>query len=358
MKNEIKIWEGNDQVPGNACRFALEDAVSFAENSGDKKMVKLVGYRGDIIKHWYWGNLAFDMDGLHFDKNRTPGLIDHNSSMRLTYSKDRAVKPETFIAGPFLGNDKAMEVKKDMENDFPFQASLSLKPELVEQVADGQSVEVNGIKLKGPGAVFRRAAIMEISAVVFGAFSNTESALYSDNSESKYQFELVNKEHIMPKEKENQMTLEQFSADYPDLHKLVFEQGKAEGIKAQTERFARLQKACGDDSELLVKCFAEGLDTGDAMSKRIEKLSARNKDLTEQLSVRQTTSDQSRGTKADPAVSEFNNQPKPQNQQAEKFDESQATDEQLKEHFAKTKDLQDEYTCAEAYVEAVHHPAK
>jgi hypothetical protein len=157
----------------------------------------------------------------------------------------------------------------------------------------------------------------------------------------------------MLKEKENQMTLEQFGADYPDLRKAVFEQGKSEGTKAQTERFARLQKACGDDNELLVKCFAEGLDTGDAMAKRVEKLSAANADLAKKLADNLA---ETPDKKVDAAVSEFNNQPNAQNQPDAKFNESAATDEQLKEHFAKTKTLQDNFTCADAYVMSIRHP--
>lgn len=37
---------------------------------------------------------------------------------------------------------------------------------------------------------------------------------------------------------------------------------------------------------------------------------------------------------------------------------AELTDEQLKEHFAKTKELQDQFTCAAAYVASVRHPAK
>jgi hypothetical protein len=238
-----------------------------------------------------------------------------------------------------------------MKREFPFQASLSLRPEIVEQVLEGQSVEVNGRKLKGPGAVFRKAAIMEISAVVFGAFSNTESTAYSD-SNVKYNFELTNlKENVM-ETKEIVLTIEKFKADHADL----FAQIMAAGEKVQTERFARLQQACGDDTELLVACFTEGLDTGDAMAKRIEKLSAKNTELAKQIES-QDMSHQSK-TKVNPATSEFNNQPKSQNQAAEKFDEQSATDAQLKEHYSKTKELQDKFSCADAYVISVRHPLK
>lgn len=343
-------WDGKNQVPGNACHFVIDEGVCFAD-SADKNMVKLVGYRGDIIRHWFWGNLAFDMDGLRFDKPRTPGLIDHNTTKRLTYSKERNIKPETYIAGPFLDNANAQELAKDMKNEFPFQASLALRPELVEQVAEGQSVEVNGRKLKGPGAVFRKAAILEISAVVFGAFSNTESAAYSDTE--KYNFELSNERDFDMK-----LTLEQLKTEYAELYNQVFELGKTEGGKTAVERFTRLQKACGDDNDLLVKCFAENLDTGDAMARRIEKLSAEKTQLAEQLASQNSKLSTQNLTKPDAAQSEFNNQPKPAvvpQKEPVQFDEKNASDDELKAHFKATKEVQDEFASAESYIQYVRH---
>lgn len=351
MKTEK--WEGNNQVPASVCQFVLADAVSFAEKGkDDKNMVKLTGYRGDIIKHWYWGNLAFDMKGLHFDKPRTPGLIDHNTSKRLTYSTDRAIEPETYLAGPILENDNAQELAKDIKNGFPFQSSLSLDPEIVEQISEGQSVEVNGKILKGPGAVFRKAAILEISAVVFGAFSNTETSEYSEDK-TKYNFDLV-KENKMSEKKETKLTLEQFKNDNAELFSQIFDSGKTEGAKTEKERFARLQAACGDDHELVVNCFAEGLDTAEAQSKRIEKLSAKNIELAKKLE------ENNAGKKpaVDPAEQEFSDSGLEPGKETKNFDEKNATDEQLKEHFAQSKELQNEYTCADAYVMAIRHPQR
>ena len=48
----------------------------------------------------------------------------------------------------------------------------------------------------------------------------------------------------------------------------------------------------------------------------------------------------------------------PEPGKGDKFDEKTATDDQLKKHFAETKDLQDEFSSAEAYVAAVRHPQK
>jgi len=350
--NRNEKWNGNNQVPGSACHFVLEDAVQFAQSDKtDKEMVKLVGYRGDIINHWYWGNLAFDFAGLYFDKPRTPGLIDHSTSQRLTYSTERAIEPETYIAGPFLDNDNAQELAKDIKRGFPFQASLSLTPEIVEQVGEGQSVEVNGRQLKGPGAVFRKASILEISAVVFGAFSNTESTALSDEN-NNVSFEI--KEIPMSKEQEKtKLTLEQFKADNAELHEQIFSAGRAEGEKAERDTFAELKKVCGDDDALLVECYSEGKSVTEALQMRATKAEALNKELAEKLSKQPAAGDKQ---KIDPAAQEFSDKAIEPGKEKGKFDEAEATDEQLKEHFGKTKDLQDKFSCAEAYIAFVRHP--
>lgn len=303
--NEVKPWSGSRAVPASACRFLIDDAVEIADAGQDDKgsQVRIVGYRGDIVKHWFWGNLVIDLDGLHFDKARTPGLIDHDPAKRLTYSRQRAIKPETFIAGPFLANDAAAAVKADMAEGFPFQASMDVRPELVEKVSGGESVEVNGKRLKGPGNVFRKAAVMEISAVVFGAFSNTESSAFA--AEENVTFDLT-KEMDMTKDKDStalEMTAEVLKDQYAETHAQVLAEGRAAGMAAEKERFAALQKACGEDTALLAECFASGLTTAEALQKRNEKLIARNAELVKLA-----------GAKAsDPAISEFREQEPPEN---------------------------------------------
>lgn len=344
-------WNGQDNVPVSVCQFVCDDAVHFADDSTEEKGVRLSGYRGDIIKHWFWGNLAFDMDGLHFATKKTPGLIDHNSALRLTYSKKQAVKPEVFIEGPFLSNPDSAKLKQDMIEGFPFQASLTLNPEIVEQVADGQKAKVNGIIFKGPGAIFRKAAILEISACVFGVFKNTETTALSEvaNDKNGIRFSICKENEMV---QEDQMTIETFIDKWPDIHAEVFNAGKAEGLAEGRQKlsdlFKGVQVACGGDCDLLVACFAEGKTVEQAYKMRADKLQAANKQLGEDLV-------KARKTKVDPAIQEFTQGGPPP---VTTFDEAKATDEQLRDHFASTQECQDQFTSANAYIAAVRHPAK
>jgi hypothetical protein len=279
-------------------------------------------------------------------------LEEHFTSRRIGFATKQEVADQVTFEGRFLENDTALAMAKDLKAGFPMEASLFVPPSVVEQVAEGASVQVNGHTLEGPGAVFRKAVIKEVSMCVFGADGNTQSTALADNDNKQVKFNLIQEKQIMPQEI---ITKETFASQYPDIRTAIFAEGQAagktEGEKAERERFARLQKACGADSELLVKCFAENMDTGQAQEALIAKLSSANTELTKKLGeINQA------GKKADPAVSEFNNQPDPEHKATGKFDEAKATDAQLKEHFAKMQDLQDRFSSAESYIAAIRHP--
>jgi len=340
-------------APVGACMF--DNVLSFAEVQ-ETPGFKIVGYSGDIIKnHWWWGNLAFDLQGLKFAKSHTPVLEEHFTSWRIGFATKQEVGDQVTFEGRFLENEKAVAMANDLRAGFPMEASLYVPPSVVEQVAEGASVQVNGQTLKGPGAVFRKAVIKEVSMCVFGADANTQSTALADNDNKQVKFNLIQEKQIMPQEI---ITKETFASQYPDIRTAVSAEGqaagKAEGEKAERDRFARLQEACGNDSELLVKCFAENMDTGQAQAALIVKLSAANAELAKKLGENKPAE-----KKADPAVSEFNNQPDPEHKSADdKFDESKATDAQLKDRFTATQDIQDRFSSAEAYVAAVRHPQK
>jgi hypothetical protein len=345
--NDLKKWSGQTEIPQAACLFAFGEAIDFAAGE-EKDSVRLVGYRGDIIDHWFWGNLAFDMDGLRFAKKATPGLIDHQSSQRLTFAKAQSIKPEVFIAGPILDNEDAQKVKADMAKGFQFEASLSLAPTLVEQVAKGESVEVNGKMLRGPGAVFRKAAIKEISATVFGAFSNTESALYSATDE-QVTFTLVDKEKTMSDKRTTELsimdlTAENFAEHCPDIRTKIFDQGKAAGEKAERTLFTELKAACGENHALLVECFSEGKSVTDALKLRAEQAEAGKVASDKKLTALQQEH-------IDPATQEFTDAaPAPG---AETPAAGEGDEASWRLEFKASKELQDEFRLGgvEAYIE-------
>jgi len=356
-KKKEKQSMSEDTAPTQACVFNDNAEVTFAQgdDQGKKDHFRIVGYSGGIIKnHWFWGNVAFDLGGMKFRKRRTPVLAEHFRDVRIGFSTRQEISDQVIAEGPFLDNPDAQSLKADMLKGFPMEASLLVKPSVVEHVKDDASVKVNGLKLKGPGAVFRQSTIMEVSMCVFGADSKTKSSAYADVDNQEIRFNLIKENSIMSEETII-TSVEVFAQLYPEFHSEIFAAGKTEGIAEgqQTERelFATLKKACGDDHELLVQCYGEGKTAADAMQLRVEKLEKEKTQLGETV-----TELQKKNPPVHPAETEFIAADK--SQQTGDIDESKATDEQLKQKFEQTQDLKDQFSSVEAYIASVRHPKK
>ncbi len=344
-KSEEKQSFEEPQAPIKACIF--NSSLTFAE-AEERPGFSIIGYSGKIIKdHWFWGDVAFDLNGLKFAKKPTPILEEHFTSRRIGFSTKQEITDKVTVEGLFLENDNAAAMARDLKAGFPMEASLYVPPSVVEKVEKGASVEVNGQTLHGPGAVFRKAQIKEVSMCVFGADSNTQSMAYTDNDKTQVKFNLIKEKSIMADE---QLTIETFAELHPEIYKEIFEKARAERIEAgkseaqklAAQWFAELKKVCGEDTELLVEFVEKQTSIEDAKAAKMAKLEATNKEQAEQIKKLSEK-------KVDPAVAEFNDTA-PDPKATEKFDEAAATDEQLKEHYNKDKNLQDEFHSVEAYL--------
>lgn len=288
-------------APCQACLFVRPDAVRFSDESGEKgASFEIVGYSGEVIpNHWFWDNLAFDLAGLTFAQERTPVLDSHFTDRRLGFTTKQDIGETVHFEGRFLSNDHAQQFRRDMQEGFPMQASLFCPPSAIERVREGESVAVNGRTLQGPGTVFRKAAIKEVSMCVFGADAETSAAAFAATDK---QITFTVKESTMDQETATPetpaMTVAHLKTQFADVHAEVLAAGKAEGTRAERDRFATLQAVCGDDTELLVQCFTEGHG-------EIDALKLRNTRLADQLAE---ASKHKATPPVDPAITEFNEQ--------------------------------------------------
>ena len=136
MKKQLK------KIPNGALRLAAPDCHAFALEEDGKKKLKLVVYSGGVIKgHWWWGNLAIDLEGVKFDRNKYPVLESHNTAKKLAFSKrpivdgSIALDPDTTV---FVDTDESREFQKLSSKGFPYQASMYAIPSSVERVAEGE----------------------------------------------------------------------------------------------------------------------------------------------------------------------------------------------------------------------------
>jgi hypothetical protein len=342
---------GDLMVPRSACVFACPvDAVRFADE-GEKNTFWIRAYDGGISEHWYWGRLAFDLEGITFASKRLPVLDSHYTASRVGFTTKNEIDEAVTFEGKFLSNAKATELRRDMKEGFPMQASLQFGSIQVEQVAEGATAKVNGRTLKGPGAVFRKGQVIEVSMAVLGAMPNTQSTAFAGDDTDTIEVERFLKEQTMKTDDKSAMTVETFQAEHADLYEQILAAGRAAGAAGEKERFAAIAKACGDDAALAADCFAAGMTVTEALTKCNAKLSEALAAANQKLAGHTKTP-------VDPAKAEFKAQLPPNGGASiKKFDETAATDAELEAHFAVTPELRDQFTSAKSYIAQVRHPA-
>jgi hypothetical protein len=169
----------NKTVSSAALQFVSAD--SFAEvtrKDGEVATLEMVAYSGKVIpNHWYWGNIAFDLEGIQVPKNGTPILEEHslNRKVGIALKYDLSKNCLEVADARLLETEAAREFVSNSLAGFPYQASIRGNPLRIEFVEDSASTKVNGHTLKGPGAVWREWELMESSVCVFGADRQTKS---------------------------------------------------------------------------------------------------------------------------------------------------------------------------------------
>src|SRR6056297_1020076 len=135
-------------LPVRALQLANGGGGIETDTSGDVVQIRnFVGYTGGIIEgHWYWDKLAIDLDGIRFEKNRYPILLDHWDDAKLGHSGvpevDGALRlPTGDIV--FLDNKDAEKFLSELAQGFPFEASIYAIPGVIEEISAGSSVMVN-----------------------------------------------------------------------------------------------------------------------------------------------------------------------------------------------------------------------
>jgi len=231
------------KLPKGALRLVAEDChahIEMAEVDGEKiPKLKMTVYSGKPInRHWYWGKLAIDLEGIKFDRSKYPVLEGHCTTQKIAFSRKPLINggvvldPGTTV---FVSTKASEEFQKLAQEGFPYQASIYAIPSVVERVEPDATVEVNGYKLKGPAVVWRECLYQEASICVFGWDKKTEAAVFSkeevelnmqyidnkggdagENEQSKPKLKLRGNEGgetTMPK------TLAELQEKYPDLTK-------------------------------------------------------------------------------------------------------------------------------------------
>lgn len=228
-----------------------------------------------ILGHWYWGNLAIDLEGIEAVDRSIPVLMGHDHERRVGFTTRVGVEDGVGLVaeGRTLRNSPhAAEVRATAADGFPWQASAHVVPLSIEHVEEGQAVAVNGEVLNGPGTVFRRSAIREVSFVSVGADPNTHAATFAAvlPDAAVTVADSQGQQKMKPKRIPGavELSADTVRSDHPQIAAELRGEGIARGQDRERERVvAILGAAAPEQGELAVELVREGVRLADAVAR-------------------------------------------------------------------------------------------
>lgn len=202
---------------------AQAKVTQFTKEEGDPEdKLEMVAYSGGIIKgHWYWGDLAIDLEGMKFPKKTYPILESHDTTRKIAFTKKPVVEDSVLRVDPdkttFVDTEESLEFRKLSKQGFPYQSSISAQPTKLQRLLEDEEAEVNGYSMKGPGTIWRESEFKEVSVCVFGYDSNTSSKAFSNEEDAETELTVEVEGFTQEKGDKKKMTLEELKQQHPEL---------------------------------------------------------------------------------------------------------------------------------------------
>lgn len=165
--------------PKSAFQFLAPAGIAPADSDKERTLTGIAYAGGVVTDHGYWENLVIDLDSLSVN-TPIPLLSNHDTSRSVG-----AVTAATTTAGNLgieanlftdVDPDAAMIAAKS-DKGFPWQLSIGIWPDRIEEVKPGAKLKINGQQLQGPLTVFRGGRVREISVVAIGADHQTSATV-------------------------------------------------------------------------------------------------------------------------------------------------------------------------------------
>lgn len=174
-----------DTVALQAEQCVFRASVAFAEKVEEGKPfgIRVRANSGEPMSHRYFGKVVVDLSGVRWNRSDIPILLDHSSSRIVGYTKSLGLEEgEGLVAEGVLSKktEEGRHVRELAEEGFPWQASVMLEIESIEDVGDDVTVQVNGYSLEGPAVVLRKTRLREVTVTTLGADENTDAELFGE----------------------------------------------------------------------------------------------------------------------------------------------------------------------------------
>lgn len=168
-------------IPVSALQF--KNAGSRVGGSLD-----MIGYSGGVIpSHWFWNNLSIDLKGIELSKQKFPILEDHRTDRKVGFFTRDQVHVNGGLkvsGGTVLDTLAGIEFAKLSKEGYPWQASLHATPTSIQRLEEGEKAKVNGFTLEGPGTVWKRCVLKEISVCTIPFDPNTSAQALTANPQT------------------------------------------------------------------------------------------------------------------------------------------------------------------------------
>lgn len=254
---------------------AAPSKVSSAKD-GELRKFSGVAYSGQIIpNHWWWGNVIFDLDSMTVPEPLGM-LLDHRTDQRAGSATSHTISHENGLelSGTLTRNEHGQAVANDSDDGFPWQMSVYIVPNRIEEIEQG-SVVVNGKTYQAPITVFRDSVIHETSFCALGQDKNTSARAFNHTA---------TKSPTKPPETKGavSMTLEELQSAHDALkaqNNTLIEQNKQFAKEARLEKIKALFAATGmefkEDADDVVQFCDMPAAAFDAMAKSMTALHAK-----------------------------------------------------------------------------------
>ena len=140
---------------------------------------KMRAYNGGVMRVvGFWRPVVVDLTGMQ-QANGVKAYLDHDVTRRVGHIDRIDVgKSHLNVEGVVSStSEAAREVMADADNGYPWQASIGASILSLEDVSEGQSVQVNGKTFRGPVLVARQSRLVEVSFVGNGADDKTSASI-------------------------------------------------------------------------------------------------------------------------------------------------------------------------------------
>jgi hypothetical protein len=250
-------------MPKSALQFMDHDGFAQIRGEDDKEELMMVAYSGGVIpKHFYWGDLAIDLNGMSFPKGRYPILENHDTAKKIAFADAIEIDSGALVIkkASFVDTPESREFRKLSKEGFPYQSSVYASPTVIERIPEGRAEEVNGMSVEGPATVWRESTFKEASVCVFGYDPNTRSAAMSDDNIELTLETISNARSDQTDNLEKEVTgmnFEQFSKEHPELLKEIVDKTTAELTAKFAQDLAQERDSFSKEREQLDKKLAE-----------------------------------------------------------------------------------------------------